>query len=99
MVKFVWDEKKNIANKRKHDIDFSQAILAHYDPYAFWIYDIEHSTSGEYRWIVIGAIGDAILFVVETEIDDNNTIRIISARPAMKQEQETYYENRRGKNK
>jgi uncharacterized DUF497 family protein len=98
-IKFVWNEKKSTINKKKHGIDFSQAMLVHYDPYALWIYDIKHSSSDEYRWIILGTVNDAILFVVETEIDENNTIRIISARPAIKQEREIYYENRHNQKK
>jgi uncharacterized DUF497 family protein len=48
-----------------------------------------HSTL-EYRSIIIGQAEANLLFVVNTEIDEE-TIRIISARKASKKEQGAYY--------
>ena len=96
MVKFIWDENKNQANFKKHGIDFNDAIRAWYDPDRLDFFDEEHS-SDEVRWIFLGAVAGAILFVVETE-PDKDTIRIISARRALKQEQEVYYANSRKNN-
>jgi len=92
MVKFIWDEKKNRANLNKHGVDFNDAVRAWYDPDRLDFFDAEHS-SDEVRWIFLGAVAGAVLFVVETEPDEE-TVRIISARRASKQEQEVYYENR-----
>ena len=57
--------------------------------------DEEHS-SDEIRWIFLGAVAEIVLFVVETEPDED-MVRIISARRALKHEEEVYYANR-GKN-
>ena len=93
MVKFIWDEKKNRANLKKHGVDFNDAVRAWFDPDRLDFFDSEHSTNREARWIFLGAVAGAVLFVVETE-PDIETVRIISARRASKHEQETYYANR-----
>ncbi|GHV88451.1 hypothetical protein AGMMS50267_08110 [Spirochaetia bacterium] len=92
-LKFIWDEKKNIANLKKHGVDFNDAVRAFYDPDRIDFFDEAHSTTEETRWIYLGAVAGAILFVVETEPDED-TVRIISARPALKHEQEVYYAHR-----
>jgi len=92
MVKFIWDEKKNRANLKKHGVDFNDAVRAWYDPDRLDFFDEEHSLD-EVRWIFLGAVAGVILYVVETEPDED-TVRIISARRALKHEQEVYYANR-----
>jgi uncharacterized DUF497 family protein len=87
-LKFLWDEKKNNKNLRKHGIDFNTAIFVFKDPNYIKIYDEVHSTNEE-RWNIIGMVNDVTLFVVETEITDN-LIRIISARKANRNEREKY---------
>ena len=100
MVRFIWDEDKNRANLKKHGIDFNDAVRAWYDPDRLDFFDEEHS-SDEIRWIFLGAVAGVVLFVVETELEtkSNNEeiVRIISARKALKHEEEVYYANR-GKN-
>ena len=92
MVKFIWDEKKNLANLKKHGVDFNDAVRAWFDPDRLDFFDEEHS-SDEIRWIFLGAVAGIVLYVVETEPDED-TVRIISARRALKLEQEVYYANR-----
>jgi len=92
MVKFIWDEKKNQANLKKHGVDFNDAVRAWHDPYRLDFFDDEHNIN-EIRWIFLGAMAGVVLFVVETE-PSKETVRIISARRASKREQEEYYVNR-----
>jgi uncharacterized DUF497 family protein len=92
MLKFIWDENKNRSNLKKHGVDFNDAVRAWYDPDRLDYFDAEHSKD-ETRWIFLGAVGGAVLFVVETEPNEE-TVRIISARRASKLEQEAYYGNR-----
>ena len=42
-IHFEWDEKKNIANKRKHHIAFEEAKSVFFDPNALLIHDPDHS--------------------------------------------------------
>jgi uncharacterized DUF497 family protein len=93
MVQFVWDEKKNRTNLKKHGVDFNDAVRAWYDPDRLDFYDGEHSTDSEIRWLFLGSVAGTVLFVVETEPDEE-TVRIISARRALKHEREVYYANR-----
>ena len=92
MVKFIWDENKNRVNFIKHGVDFNDAVRAWHDPDRLDFFDAEHSLD-EVRWIFLGSVAGVVLFVVETEPDEE-TVRIISARRASKQEEEIYYVNR-----
>jgi uncharacterized DUF497 family protein len=89
---YIWDENKNVQNRAKHGIGFEQAVFALKDPFRRVAYDFDHSNETEDRWKVIGNAGGAILFVVETEIDDN-AVRIITARFANSREKDVYYGN------
>jgi len=80
--------RQNLANIRKHHIDFNDAILVFEDEYRIEFYDKAHS-SDEDRYNTIGAVGD-ILFVVYTERKD--AIRMISARLANRRERRLYYD-------
>ena len=92
MVRFIWDEKKNLVNMKKHGVDFNDAVRAWYDPERLDFFDQKHSSDEEIRWIFLGAVAGTVLFVVETEPDEN-TVRIISARRALKHEEIVYYAN------
>ena len=90
-MRYEWDEEKNKANKQKHDgIGFETAVRVFLDNKRIEKYDEKHSTLTEERWNVIGLVLD-ILFVVYTERKDS--VRIISARKATKEEEKEYYDN------
>ncbi|MDR3001542.1 MAG: BrnT family toxin [Fibromonadaceae bacterium] len=86
---FTWDDDKSKANLKKHGVSFEQACEVFCDEQRLEKYDTAHSTY-EDRIIAIGRAKGNLLFVVNTEIDEE-TIRIISARKATKQEQGAYY--------
>jgi uncharacterized DUF497 family protein len=86
-MKFVWDETKDLANKKKHKISFAQAVYAFTDPLGKEYYDDRHSSLEEDRIMVIGFAINTVLIVTFTE-PDSETIRIISARKAKKHEME-----------
>lgn len=92
-LQFTWDEKKNLVNIRKHGVGFAEAAKVYFDPERLELFDGEHSTMNEERWVIIGTVNMKILFVVIFWQADN-LIRIISARQATKKEQEAYYGNR-----
>ena len=86
----VWDEKKNLENKRKHNVSFQEAETVFYDPYARLIHDPDHSDS-EDRFIILGLSKISRLLVVcHCYREDDAIIRIISARKATKQEAKSY---------
>jgi len=92
-MRFEWDPGKNDSNLRKHGISLEQATkLFRNDEDILEVYDNEHS-AGEDRFIAIGRLGDEVVVVVFTEPAED-TIRLISARPAGKAERvrfETYW--------
>jgi uncharacterized DUF497 family protein len=90
-MNYEWDPAKNLENIRKHKVSFEQAKIALEDPYRLNFYDEAHSLN-EDRYIVFGSAEGRILFVSIVCVDEN-TIRIISARRANKNEMEAYDEN------
>jgi len=86
---FEWDESKNAINIRNRKIDFSDVPIV-FKGAMLIDYDDRHDY-GEDRWIGIGLIRSIVVIVVFTE-PRKDTIRIISARKANRNEQEKYYE-------
>ena len=87
-LKFEWDSEKDKINKKKHKIGFKVASRVFLDENRIEDFDELHSDFEE-RIRIIGRV-DEILTVIYTERGDRS--RIISARPALKDEEELYYE-------
>jgi uncharacterized DUF497 family protein len=90
-MKYTWDINKNAINKAKHGISFDTAKLAFDDPFHISLQD--RHENGEERWQTLGLINNqVVLLVAHTVYEENNmeTIRIISARKATKQERSRY---------
>jgi uncharacterized DUF497 family protein/uncharacterized protein (DUF4415 family) len=66
-MKFVWDEMKDLANRKKHKVSFAQAIHSFYDPLKKEYYDGRHSSLEEDRSIVVGFAINAVLIASFTE--------------------------------
>ena len=95
MLNFVWDEKKNQSNIKKHGISFDEAMSVFYDDDALFILDEKHSKKEE-RFILIGFSSKAnILVVCHCYRQSEQVIRIISARKANKVERKEYIKNER----
>jgi len=88
---FEWDNEKNASNIRKHGVSFEDATRVFYDEFSYMAYD--DRDYGEDRFQIIGMAYEKILFIVYTERNEN-TIRIISARRADREESEAYIRNR-----
>jgi uncharacterized DUF497 family protein len=87
-IEFEWDERKRQANRRKHGIDFADAVEVFYDDWACAMADPDHHA--EQRFVLTGTDAfQRILVVVYTQ-PDNQTIRIISARSATAAERRHY---------
>jgi uncharacterized DUF497 family protein len=87
---FEWDEDKAASNLRKHRVGFEEAARVFLDPSRIEIFD-SRQAYGEDRWITIGMVEPAILVVVYTARGENDEIiRIISARKADKDERAQY---------
>ena len=89
-LKFEWDRRKDSANRKKHGVSFTEAKTAFYDENARVIADPDHSDE-EYRFILLGLSSQLRLLVVcHCYREDEDTIRIISARKATRSEQRAY---------
>jgi len=87
-LKFEWDQRKAASNIKKHGVLFEDAATAFGDPLSLTIHDPRHSDD-EDRFLLLGETQDKKLVVV-AHTDRNDTIRIISARPATGREREEY---------
>ena len=85
---FDWDENKARLNLTNHDISFDEAKTIFDDPLYVDFFDPDHSDS-ENRYLRFGMSDQhRLLLVSHTERGD--TLRIISARLATKNERKTY---------
>ena len=92
MLDFKWHPGKAASNLRKHGVDFSVAATVFQDPLASTVRDETHSQSEE-RWVTVGETPQSQLLVVcstSRQVGDRTTIRIISARPATRNERRQY---------
>ena len=88
-MEFTWDEGKNAANRAKHGVSFQEARALFLSGLDYLVlFDEAHSVDEE-RFIAIGPISRGVVLVVWTE-QDEDTIRIISARRATKRERAYY---------
>jgi len=88
---FVWDERKDRINRRKHQISFETAARVFGDPNA--ISYIDRVVENEERWHTIGSAGGiAVVLLVHTVREEHGEeeIRIISARKATARERALY---------
>ena len=84
----TWDPAKARANLWKHGVDFADAAVALEDVNALTIPDTEHA---EFRFKTLAMSPNAsILLIVHAE-QDEDAIRIISARKADRSEQRAYF--------
>ncbi|MDO9129920.1 MAG: BrnT family toxin [Anaerolineales bacterium] len=88
--RFERDDEKARTNLKKHGVDFEEASTIFDDPLFITFLDEEHSINEE-RYITIGLSSkQRLLMVAHTESKDS--IRIISARKATKNEEIFYAE-------
>ncbi len=90
-MRFEWDEEKNQANYRKHGVTFEAAARVFFDPELLMIQDRE--VDGEERWQTTGMAEGVLLLLVAHTIwdeDDEEVVRIISARKVSKRERRDY---------
>ena len=90
LLTFSWDPIKARLNFIKHKIKFEEAQSVFYDENALLIADPDHSKENENRFLILGLSTNLHLLVVCHCYKDNDTIRIISARKATKNEAKQY---------
>jgi uncharacterized protein len=90
---FEWDGNKAESNWKKHGVTFEQAATVFLDALAVTVFDEAHSQYEE-RWFTLGHTTDGTLLAVAHTYQATSAssirIRIISARPATKQERRFY---------
>lgn len=87
-MKFEWDETKRINNIRKHGFDFIDVSII-FEEDIVTIED-ERFNYGEQRFVTLGLWQGQVITIVHTEQEEY--IRIISARKATRYEQQIYFE-------
>jgi len=95
-MKFIWDRRKNEANIKKHELDFTDAYKVFESPMLENLDNREEY--GEDRWIGIGLMENRVVVIVFTEPEED-TIRVISFRKATTDESKKYeqeFKNRFG---
>jgi hypothetical protein len=84
---FEWDSAKNRQNIRNHGIDFLDVPSMFQHPIVTFL--DERRDYGEDRWIGVGMLKTHVAVIVFTE-PDADTIRIVSARKATRNEEKIY---------
>jgi uncharacterized protein len=89
-VEFEWDPKKAEANRRKHAIEFLDAVVVFDDDRGITLLD---ETPTEERYVTFGTDAQGRVLAVSYTLR-GNTIRIISARKATARERAQYEDKR-----
>jgi len=90
-LSFVWDDRKDLANQRKHGVSFAEARSVFYDENAREYADPDHSAREE-RFILLGISSRLrVLVVCQCYRESETVIRLISARRAQRNEEEAYW--------
>jgi uncharacterized DUF497 family protein len=91
-MRFTWDSLKNRSNQRKHGIGFDTASRAFFDP--FHLTRQDRVVEDETRWQTIGMVDGVLLILVAYSVvdEEQEAIRIISARKITRQERIEYEE-------
>ena len=89
-VRFSWDGEKAAENVRKHGVSFEEASTVFFDENARLKQDTDHSEE-EDRFVLLGFSAKLrILVVCHAYREDDEVIRLISARAATSNERRQY---------
>jgi len=92
-LRFEWDPRKAASNRAKHGITFDEAATVFSDEFALFMDDPEHSDD-EDRFVLMGLSSSVrLLVVVHASRENDETVRIISARRANTRERTQYRES------
>lgn len=89
IMRFVWNKNKNKLNQKKHRVFFEEAETCFYDDYSLYLPDPDHSQD-EDRFIHIGMSKNYKIITISYVEEPDEVYRIISARPAHKDEIKDY---------
>ena len=89
-LRIEWDEAKNRPNQRKHGVSFEEAQTVFYDDSAILVED-DDPDEPEDRFVLLGlSAGLRTLVVCHCYRQEDEVIRIISARRADRHERHDY---------
>lgn len=91
-MQMIWDEEKRRSNLAKHGLDFADAHEVFRG--AVFVFEDKRQSYGEQRFIALGALGmlrEIVVAIAFTEPEED-LIRIISMRKAIRNEQQIYFE-------
>jgi uncharacterized DUF497 family protein len=89
-TRFAWDETKAVENRRKHGVTFEEASTVFADENGRLKHDPDHSQE-EDRLILLGFSAKLrLLIVCHADRENDEVIRIISARRATPSERKQY---------
>jgi uncharacterized DUF497 family protein len=89
-MQFEWDETKAAQNLLKHGVSFEEAATVFGDPLSDTFNDPDHSAE-ERRFIIIGMSERGRILIV-AHIDNEEVVRVISAREPIRKERQFYEE-------
>ena len=89
-MRFEWDEEKRKSNLKRHGLDFVDALKAFTAPMLTTLDDREDY--GKERWIGVSMLDARIVVIVFAERyeNDDEIVRVISLRKALKHERSQY---------
>jgi len=91
-IRFEWDPPKDRANRLNHQVSFEEAQTVFFDERALFIEDPDHSVEEE-RFLLLGLSTKLnVLLVCHCYREDDQVIRIISARKATRTELHQYWD-------
>jgi uncharacterized protein len=90
LVEFEWDPKKAEANRRKHGVEFLDAVIVFDDDRGITLLNEDPT---EERYVTFGMDAQGRVLAVFYALG-GNTIRIISARKATSRERAQYEDKR-----
>jgi uncharacterized DUF497 family protein len=90
-MRYSYDPEKKASNLKKHGLDFDDARSVIESGEAITLED-RRFDYGEVCYLTLGLLDGEVVIIATAETD--KTIRIISMRKAVKNEQKIFYENR-----
>lgn len=88
-MELIWDEEKRESNLAKHGLDFADAATVFGG--AVFVFEDKRGSYAEQRFVALGMLSDIVVVIVFAEPEED-LIRVISMRKAIRNEQQLYFE-------
>jgi uncharacterized DUF497 family protein len=88
-MRLTWDQEKRRSNLAKHGLDFADAEAVFRG--AVFIFEDKRRSYGEQRFVALGMLKEIVVAVAFSEPEEDS-LRIISMRKAIRNEQQIYFE-------